>query len=420
MRSYRWRINIVVGFLVGLTVSFSACTESQPGKKVNYTPKESSSSSDTVSSSKGIFTFLEPLTGAWSEEPVEEHIDLDSLISVNVVSFTNKRGDLYRILIKCFTNEAPITIAQILAQPNCYFTVGENSILNTIVNITAYKNNKLFFSKDISKDEFKNIVDRRFLKLHQFVGADLFTYNERYNQCIFRLNLAQREGGTEWFAQVYYVVNDEGKVVTKGLCDYPFHCQDIMSLSADGKYLLTCSEIINLAKPARRKFNKASVVMSKFINDSLFTLVYDMMRDSVVCDTTIYWKEDTLTYQHKIPIPDTTSHNAYIVHVKGDTLAKFPFKGYATGSQGYYTQYAPLNKLNLVGYYDRSKRVLRVFDVSGGMKEKVYHQNKLNYIALSPNYDSYFEFNTTNDKGKDVKLRFFVNNLKKVVGYSLI
>lgn len=426
MRYNCWQVNIIFGCLFGLSVIFISCSDERSGKTVAYTAEEKAvlETDQSQEKNKSLFEFLEPLASVWSSD--SEKVVLpempDSVISQNVVEFTSNKGDNYRILFKCYTREAPLHFAQILAQPNCNFTVDEKTLLNTIVNITAFRNEKLFFAKDITKNDFKDVIDRGFLKTHQLVGADLFTFNEKLQQCIFRLNLAQRMGGTEWFAQVYYVVNQAGKLITKGLCDYPYHCQDIMSLSADGKYLLTCSEIVSLTKTYSRKpfKKKKSVVMSKFINDSLFTLIYDTMRDSVICDTTIYWQEDTLTYQHKISIPDTVFNNAYIVHVKGDTLAKFPFKGYTAGTDGYHSQYSTLSKLNMIGYFDRPKKILRVFDLEGGTKQKIYPMNKLDYIALSPNYDSFFEFHTTNDRGKNVRLRVFVNTHKKIVGYTYI
>ena len=422
-----WHVSIFFGCLFGLSVIFVSCTDSKTGKTVANTTEKNVlayTEEPEEKKNKNLFHFLEPLASVWGSDADSVAVEetADSLISQNVVEFTSHKGDNYRILFKCFTRDAPLEVAQIFAQPNCNFTVDQKAVLNTIVNITAYRNDKLFFSRDISKNDFKEVVDQGFLKTHQLVGADLFTFNDKLQQCIFRLNLAQRMGGTEWFAQVYYVINEAGKLITKGLCDYPFHCQDIMSLSADGKYLLTCSEIVNLSKTQSRKTfkKKKSVVLSKFINDSLFTLVYDTMRDSVICDTTIYWRKDTLTYQHKISIPDTSFNNAYIVHVKGDTIAKFPFKGFVTGTDGYHTQYSTLSKLNMIGYFDRPQKTLRIFDLDNGMKQKVYSMYKLDYIALSPNYDSFFEFNTVNDKGKNVRLRFFVNNNKKIVGYTYI
>lgn len=419
-----WRLRSVVVFVItGFSFLVLSCNEKSNQEEFFYT-SDTTEEMKVLEAPSAIAKLLSPIELEWGDDEIkksEDRIWLDTIFSRSEVNFVSRNGDKYQVKFKCYTKGAPHLIGEIIAEPGCIYDVTEKMVVNSIVNITAFRNKEVYFSRDISKDDFKGILSKEFLKHYQLISADLFTYNERLQQCIFRLNLAQQIGGTEWFGQVYYVIDKKGNLVVKGLCDYPYHCDGVMSLSEDGNYLLTCSEFANLTRGTKTTFNRSNVAFSKFINDSLFTIIYDMARDSVVCDTIVYWKEDTLKYQQKIPIPDTVSKNAYILHTGGDTLNKFYFRGYTPGIQGYRAEYGNIKKLNLIGYYDKSIKMLRTFELDNDLQQKTYSLSKLQYITLNPNYDTYFDFNTKPDwKGKSKKLRFYVNSSKKVIGYTVL
>ncbi|MCS7086837.1 MAG: hypothetical protein RMM53_13305, partial [Bacteroidia bacterium] len=225
-------------------------------------------------------------------------------------------------------------------------------------------------------------------------------------------------GGTSWFAQAYVTVDNAGKVVLKGLVDFPHHCQNPISLSRTQDFLLTCSEIAHF--PTRKiSRHPGSVVMAKFINDSLYSIIYSFVKDSVLCDTVIYWGSDTLRYADHITAYDTLSQNAFIMHVNGDTLAAFQFSGFTDYGEGYWAEYDHIFEMSLVGFYDFRKKTVHTFDLSRPAGYRSYALRKLKKLAEEQPAGRYMRFTAYDPGGKPAILKLFVNPQRSVVGYSL-
>ena len=214
---YHTKNGAVLIIICGLAFVVMSCSEANQNSNEHSSKGKSDETESSLEEPSAIAKLLSPIPLGWDEDEFDEIEEFensqwqDSVFSKNEVNFISSNGDSYQIKFKCYTREAPNTIGEILAQPGCIYSIAEKSIINSIINITAFRNKKRYFSQDIYKNEFNGILSKEFLKNHQLVGADLFTFNERFQQCIFRLNLAQRMGGTEWFGQVYYVVDKNGK-----------------------------------------------------------------------------------------------------------------------------------------------------------------------------------------------------------------
>lgn len=300
------------------------------------------------------------------------------------------------------------------AKAPCKFKVGERMVPEYGVEILAYRNRKLFFQRQFTKSDFLDVMKKSFLKRHVLTGARFVSYNKRYKQMIFLMTLAESGEATDWYGQTYLTIDLKGQIVQKGVVDYPHHCQDMFSISHNGEYILTCSEFADF-RGERRKFESGSVALARIINDTLYTVAYDLKRDSIRCDTLMYYKNDTLTAEDYVLSPDTITPNAYIFHVDGDTLARFRFNGYFDYGEGYVTQFNFIKSLNLATYYDFKKDVLHVFDISKTIKEKKYPLKKLK------------KYETRNISGRSVlfrgekaRIRFYFNNARKVIGYAYL
>lgn len=332
-------------------------------------------------------------------------------------SFATPGGDSIQIAINYYyLNEITATPFVYMKAP-CKFKVGEKLLGNYAVRLKVLKNRKLFYEQEFTKHDFVDILKKSYIKNNVLTGAKFVSYNKRYKQMVFLFTLAEANGGTDWYGQAYLTLDLKGNIVQKGLVDYPHHCNDLFSISSNYEYILTCAEFADF-KGTRRKFDRGSVALAKFINDSLYTVVYDLVRDSLVCDTLIYWQTDTLTAADYKLRPDTASVNAFIFHVNGDTVASFRFDGYTDYGEGYVCQFNYLKAMQLVTYYDFKKEILYVFDVQKSKKIKPYSVKKLKRYQANGLATRTIQFKRHNVRGKNSQVKFYFNNAKKVIGYA--
>jgi hypothetical protein len=327
-------------------------------------------------------------------------------------------SDTFRYTFNYFNTHRPQVVPTLYLEGRCRFKVQENYVNNYAVKIEGYVNGRPYFSKTFHKEEFYPVMNKDYLRNNVLVGADLFGYNYKHRQTIFRFSFAEAPGGTSWFAQAYVTVGTDGRPVLKGLVDYPHHCQNPLSLSKNQDFLLTCSEIAHF--PTRKiSRHPGSVVMAKFINDSLYSIIYSFVRDSMLCDTVIFWGNDTLRYSDHVATQDTLSQNAFILHVNGDTLAAFQFAGFTDYGEGYWAEYDHISELNLVGFYDFRKRTVHTFDLARAAGYRSYTLRKLKKLGEEPALNKYMRFTAYDNVGKPAILKLFVSPQRSVVGYTL-
>lgn len=340
-----------------------------------------------------------------------------NIIFENNRSFTDASGQQYQIKIRCFYLKEPERVAYLSVKSPCQFDVVEEEIYNTSLTISVFRNRKLLFDRIIPKRQFEKLLDRRFLKTNVPTGADLFAYNEKLRRFIFLINLAQNIGGTEWYAQVYQVYDEAGNLSSMGLVDYPYHCEQMIGLSENENHLITCSEMLNLTTGRRHLFKSGDVVLSRFLNDTSYTVVYDMQRDSVRCDTLIYHKNDTLYAVDRVVFRDSLTPNAYIFHVNGDTLATFSYHGYINGLESYLAEVQQCQKLPTVAFFDRRRQRLQLFDLGARMKRHSVSMNKIPVWKASDTqaYET-LEFRGLNENHRPVRLHLGPQN--QVLGYT--
>lgn len=323
-------------------------------------------------------------------------------------------------------DHSPQTVARLEIVSPCTFKINEMDLYEQRFSIRANSGEKQLFETDISKTDFSGVFSEAYLKYNILSGVRFFRFLPETNEFILLADFAPGSGGTEWFAQGYCVLDAKGNIVAKGMVDYPHHCEGMIELSSNQRFLLTCSELLNLsdaAKP-RKQLGDGNVVLSRFINDSAFTVVYHLMKDSVLCDTVIYYKNDTLVQAERMFTEDTVSRNAYIFHTNGDTLARFAFKGYEDFGESYFAEYTFDNKLNLACFYDFRKAVVRTFEVDKKMKQKTYQLKLLPEIKKRREHmRHYFEFYyrpAAASSGVSKKIRFYVNEQKRIFGYEIV
>lgn len=326
-------------------------------------------------------------------------------------------ADTLKLTFNYFNTHRPQVVPTLYLEGRCRFKVQENYVNNYAVKIDGFLNKKPIFSKTFYKDEFNAVLTKDYLRNNVMVGADFFGFNHKHRQAIFRFSFAEAPGGTSWFAQAYATVGLDGKVAMKGLVDFPHHCQNPISLSRNQDFLLTCSEIAHF--PTRKIMrHPASVVMTKFINDSLYSIIYSFVKDSTLCDTVIYWGADTLRYADHVATYDTLSQNAFIMHVNGDTMAAFQFSGFTDYGEGYWAEYDQIFEMSLVGFYDFRKRTVHTFDMSRAAGYRSYTLRKLKKLGEEPS-GKYMRFTAYDPVGKPAILKLFVNPQRSVVGYTL-
>lgn len=354
-----------------------------------------------------------PATSPYQLEPLD-HL---SIIFENNRSFTDQQGHEYQIRIRCFYLKEPEQLAYLVSKGNCRFDLVQESLYNTNLTISVFRNRKLLFDRIITKDQLEPVIDRRFLKTNVPTGADLFAFNEMHRCFVFLLSLAQRIGGTEWYAQVYHVYNESGQLTAAGLVDYPYHCEQMVGISPSNNHFITCSEMLSFATGRRHQFNTGDVVMSRFLNDTTYAVVYDLHRDSLLCDTLIYFNNDTLYAADRLTLRDTLSANAYIFHINGDTLATFNFQGFSQGMESYLTEVKQCQKLPSVLFLDRKRQRIQVIDLASRMKRQSWTLSKLPvWKAGSQSAFETVEFVGLNQTQGSI--RFHLGPQNEILGYS--
>lgn len=322
-------------------------------------------------------------------------------------------------------DNTPQSVARLEIVSPCTFRINELDLYEQRFAVRATSGDQELFVSNISKSDFSGVFSQEYLKFNILSGVRFFKYLPEANEFILLADFAPGSGGTEWFAQGYCVIDAKGKIVAKGMVDYPHHCEGMIELSSNQRFLLTCSELLNLKdeKKPKKQLGDGNVVLSRFINDSTFTVVYHLMEDSVLCDTVIYYKNDTLVQAERMFTEDTVSRNAYIFHTNGDTLARFEFKGYKDFGESYFAEYTFDNKLNLACFYDFRKSLVRTFELDNKMKQKTYRLERLPRLKNKrQDLRRYFEFyyRPGNSSSESQKIRFYVNDRKRILGYEIV
>jgi hypothetical protein len=334
--------------------------------------------------------------------------------------FITTRGDYIHLHFLCSAVDNEETQPYIFTTNDCNFKVNYASYRPTQLVIDAFKNDKPFFKKVFDRSLFNDVFNFNFLKRFVIVGAEFFEYNDRYDQYIIKCNLAERMGGTEWFAQAYIVLDNEGKLIHKGLVDYPHHCDGLLTLSADKNYLLSCSEIYFFGDRRKKSHISDKVVLAEIINDSLFTIVYDNTKDSTICDTIIYLNDDTLSYAVKQSYKDTLSSNAFLLHTNGDTLVRFKFNGYVDAGESYIAHFQFLKSQNIAAYYDYTKKIIRMFDVDKELRETIVQVRNLKQTQKVVEESTFVEFLNRPNSNFFHKVRFYFDDNRKINSYSYL
>jgi hypothetical protein len=347
-----------------------------------------------------------------------ERLDPRSVIFENNRSFTDLQGQEYQIRIRCFYLKEAVPVTYLASKGNCHFDVIQEQLYNTNLTISVFRNRKLLFDRIITKDQLESVIDRRFLKKNVTTGADLFAFNEAYRHFVFLVSLAQRVGGTEWYAQIYQVYDESGRLTAMGLVDYPYHCEQMIGLSQNNHHLITCSEMFSFATGKRHQFQTGDVVLSRFLNDTAYAVIYDLRRDSLICDTLIYFQNDTLYAAEQISVRDTLTANAYIFHTNGDTLATFNFQGFSQGLESYLTEVKQCQKLPAVLFLDRKRKRVQVIDLAARMKRQSFPLNKLPILKSSSTAAvESIEFSGLNQTQGPIWFHLGAQN--EVLGYSV-
>ncbi|MCS6904651.1 MAG: hypothetical protein RML72_07005 [Bacteroidia bacterium] len=313
-------------------------------------------------------------------------------------------------------------VAMLHANDNCQFSIHESVIGKYELTIEVVKNKRLQFRKKFDKYDFQDVLNKTYLKQNVIAGAKLYCYNQKNNSFVFLVNFSNVPGGTDWYAQVYLVMDELGNIIHKGLVDYPHHCEGLFSVTEDKRYILTCSEFLDLEERKAVLF-KNEVTFAKFLNDTLYSVIYSLTTDSLLCDTLAYYQNDTLRVSNYLRKPDTLSANAFIFHVKGDTLVQFQFNGFLNHGEGYAVECELLKKLALIGYYDYKKKLLRIYDWEKKLKEMVYSVEQLKKLKKQSNIienEEYMQFHTFDNSGTIKLIRFYINSAKRVIGYRLL
>jgi hypothetical protein len=404
-----------IGLFISITLLFISCKDAKPIQQgLSLPPNEIYAYSlpcDTIETSSS-----DPALS--QAEYWDSFRNCNSFIDTTVVI----EGAEYTILLENkFMNQLE-KVPILYANEKCKFSIKENIIGNYELSISIFKNKRLLFRKKFDKYDFKDVLEKNYLRQNVLAGAKLFYYNEKTKSFIFLINFSAIPGGTDWYGQAYLIIDENGNIQHKGLVDYPHHCEGFFSITGDKRYILTCSEFIDLY--GQKYSFKKEVTFAKFLNDSLYSVIYAYTNDSLLCDTMAYYKKDTLRYTTYLRRADTLSPNAYIMHVKGDTLAQFQFSGYFNHGEGYAVECELLKNLCLIGFYDYRRKILRVFDWEKKLKEATYSVERLKKLKKQSNIienEDYMQFHTFEQGSSNLQLiRFYINSSKRVIGYRLL
>jgi hypothetical protein len=404
-----------IGLFISITLFFISCRDSKPIQHGWVSPPSEayaySLSFDTIESPSSDIALSQP--EYWDNFKNSNSFS-DTTIVIEGIEYTI-------VLENKFMNELE-KVPILYANEKCQFSIKENIIGSYELSISIFKNKRLLFRKKFDKYDFKDVLDKNYLRQNVLAGGKLFYYNEKIKSFIFSINFSAIPGGTDWYGQAYLIIDENGNIEHKGLVDYPHHCEGFFSITSDKRYILTCSEFIDLY--GQKHPFKKEVTFAKFLNDSLYSVIYAYTNDSLLCDTVAYYKKDTLRCATYFSKPDTLSPNAYIVHVKGDTLVQFQFSGYFNHGEGYIVECELLKNLGLIGFYDYKRKLLRVFDWEKKLKEATYSVENLKRLKKQSNVienEAYMQFHAFEQGSSNLQLiRFYINSSKRVIGYRLL
>lgn len=340
---------------------------------------------------------------------------------VKDTSWTTASGERFSLSIKVFDLEQDEVVPYIEIREPCHFRIREQQVPQFAVRLKLHKGDSLLFDRTVRKDVLDGAIDAQFLRKNVLVDADFFAWHPRDRQLVLLFSLAESPGGTAWYAQAYGVLSMAGQIRQCGLVDYPHHCEQLVTLSENREYLLTCCELTDL-RGWRHRFGESNSTSALFLNDTLYSVVFALQRDSLLCDTMIYYRDDTLISADYTMRPDTVNSNAFIFHVNGDTMASFQFNGFTNLGETYVTECDLLPGMNMVGYYDYQRNCLRIFDLEHSLKQDLYYVGNLKQLKKQPGIvenEKYFQFNTFKPTGQHQNIRFYVNASRHIIGYSL-
>jgi hypothetical protein len=342
----------------------------------------------------------------------------DTLNYFTDTTFSDGRGDSLTVKFTFFCEYTTDTVPRVLSKDFCRFDVQPDYVENFGLKIQAFRgrNRSLLFTRILTKEQLSGVIDRRIIRYNVLSDARLFAFLPDTKRFILTVSLAQVPGGTTWFSQVYLVLDLAGELIQQGLVDYPHHCDGFLQLSPNKNYLLTCHELARLGGKTH-VFKDRKVAFTRFLTDSLYAVVYDYYRDSLSCDTTIYWKQDTIRFTNAIPRADTSRSNAFLLTYNQDTVAQFVFTGYTDIGEGYYAEFEHHRHLRVFAFFEPRKGVLRVFDYRAALRQTVYRLKALKRLPARNPYRDYLQFYTRDEANDLCTVRFFLSPSLKVMGY---
>lgn len=294
----------------------------------------------------------------------------------------------------------------------CQFRKTEQIINNYQLRLQCYAGSKLKWARTLDKRVVRGLYSAYDYKRLVLLGAEPVAILPGGYGMVWVLRLGEYYDAS-WWQEAWVTLNDKGKVVRMGRVDDSPNCGNGLQWSASGRWLLTCSELADLRTGQRRLFNRAPVVMTRLLADSVIAVVYAPQRvDTVYCDSLLTVGLDTFPLRDVNLVPDTSLPNVYIHAGIDATLAELKFIG--TLSRLNYTSYLSYSRsLKAVGFYRPLQKTLRIIRWDNAARSEVFPVAVFRPAPAppAPLHSGFLEFDDSTRRSR--RLRFYFDKRRQ-------